>query len=372
MIDPIAARVGTAPGTLIHIGLRPEAPVRVRLIEFTADDFDERECAEEDLAAVCRAAGSTDRVSWIHVDGVHEASVIRTIGEALGIHPLTREDIMDATQRPKVEDYPAYRFLAVKMVHAEPAPAATGPDAVDADDDTDGTTGTWLHMQQVSIVAMKHLVVSFQERSGTTFDPLRNRIRTARGLVRTRGADYLAYALLDAIVDNYFLAIDTISDRADAIEEQLLEGSDEDLLAIIHSIRRDLIHLRHAVRPLRDVTLEVQSGASDLIQESTRVYLRDIHDHAVQALDLVETVRELIGSLRDHYMTLVSNRMNNVMKVLTVIGTIFLPLSFIAGVYGMNLNMPELQWPWAYPAVWGVMVTVAGSLLLYFNRKRWL
>ena len=363
---PITAQMGAAPGDLIHVGQAPDSAPHVSITEFTRDEYREEECPLDEslheLARHCAAAMQSEAVSWIDVHGIHDPAVIAMIGDAVGLHPLTGEDIMNALQRPKVEDFADYRFLAVKMARALPPP----------EDGEQPIPAAQIELQHISIVVTERVVISFQERATGAFDPVREHIRSARGQVRQRGADYLAYALLDAVVDQYFAATDAVSERIEAIEEELAEHPDEGILGEIHAVKRDLIHLRRAVWPLREVTLNLQSGPAKMVARSTRAYLRDIHDHTVQVIELVDTMRELIGGVRDYYMTVMSNRMNSVMKVLTVIGTIFLPLTFIVGVYGMNLAMPEVRWPWAYPAVWGVMVAIAAGLLIMFRKKRWL
>ena len=364
--SPITAQMGAAPGDLIHIGQAPDSAPRVSIMEFTRREYREEQCPLDEslheLARCCATAMQSEAVSWIDVRGIHDAAVIARIGDAVGLHPLTCEDIMNSSQRPKAEDFADYRFLAVKMARALPPP----------EDCEAPIPAAQIDLQHISIVVTERVVISFEERDTGAFDPVRQHVRTARGQVRQRGADYLAYALLDAVVDQYFAAINAVSERIEAIEEDLAEQAAEDMLGEIHSVKRDLIHLRRAVWPLREVSQSLQSDATRMVAKSTRAYLRDIHDHTVQVIELVDTMRDLIGGVRDYYMTVMSNRMNSVIRVLTVVGTIFLPLTFIVGVYGMNLAIPETRWPWAYPAVWAVMAAIAAGLLLVFRKKRWL
>lgn len=351
---PLSAKVGAAPGALIHVGAALEGKTLLSLMEFSERELAERDFGVDELAEVCAGARQAGSVTWINVTGTHDPAIIKAVSDGLQLHPLTAEDIMNASQRPKVEDFPDYRFLALKMVDVQEDEIA---------------------MEHVSIVVAKGLVVSFQERPGDVFDPIRERIRSGRGLVRHRAADYLAYALLDAIVDYYFVAMESLGDQIESIEERLLGDGDRDrdVLAEIYAVKRSLIHVRRAVWPLRSVVDLLEGDDSKLVSKSTRAYFRDIQDHVLQIIELVETSRELIAGVRDHHMTIVSNGMNTIMKVLTVIGTIFLPLGFIVGVYGMNFAvMPELQWRWGYAAIWLVMLVIVAGLLLFFRRKRWL
>ena len=280
-VNPITAQLGAAPGALIHIGQAPDAATRISLMEFTRDSFREQTCSAEALETCCREALRSEGISWINVDGIHDPAVIQSIGDALGLHPLTCDDIMNSSQRPKVEDFATYRFLAVKMARTTAGDVHAG--------------AALLRLQHISIVVTKQVVVSFQERASHAFDPVQERIRTGRGQVRYRGADYLAYALLDAVVDYYFAVTEAVSERIEAIEEQLSERADEEVLAEIHGVKRDLVHLRRAVWPLREVSTSLQSRATKQVAKSTLAYLRDIHDHTMQVLELVDTMRELIA-----------------------------------------------------------------------------
>ena len=363
--NSITGKLGAAPGALIHVGVETNTDIRITAIEFDRRELREYACPVEQLRAVCRAARESEPVTWINIDGISDAGIVKTVTDALELHPLTGEDIMNASQRAKAEEFDHYWFLALKMAHVEGATTATDSAA----NMQSAKSAIWF--EHLSLIASGGVIVTFQARTGDVFEPLRERIRTTRGQVRSRGLDYLAYALVDAVLDHYFAAIEAVSDRIEIAEDRML-AEDTDALADIHNVKRDLIHLRRAVQPMREVIVSMRDEWSDFISEKTRVYLSDVNDHSVQVLELIDTLRDLIASIRDHQMTVISTRMNQVMKVLSVIGTIFLPLTFIAGVYGMNFAMPEYEIPWGYAAIWGVMVVTSVVLLLIFRRKKWL
>lgn len=342
---------GTVPGTLIHTGVRTADSVQIRLIEYGPDII--RESDFEDIAGSLDIA-QAQTMSWVNVDGLHEVGVVESVGERFGIHRLVLEDILSTSQRSKVEDYGDHLFVILKMLSF--------------DRDTDSISA-----EQVSLVIGETFVFSFQERRGDVFEPVRERLRQGKGRIRSRGPDYLAYALMDTIVDSYFHILEAVGDRIEELEEQVLETPTLELLERIHHLRREMLILRRAVWPLRETLGQLYRGEIPLITPETGVFLRDVHDHAVQVIDTVESLREVISGAMDLYMSGVSNRMNEVMKVLTIIATIFIPLSFFAGVYGMNFqHMPELGLRWAYPALLAFMGVTAGGMLWAFRRKGWL
>jgi magnesium transporter len=265
------------------------------------------------------------------------------------------EDIMNTEQRPKIEDFDDYIFVVLKMLY------------YDNDEEE-------IKAEQISIIVRSNFVLSFQEREGDIFNPLRDRIRNAKGRVRKMGPDYLAYCLLDAIVDNYFVVLEKLGEQIEGMEEELVTNPTPVTLQRIHNLKREMIFLRKSVWPLREVVSRLERGESPLIKESTGIYLRDVYDHTIQVIDTIETYRDMLSGMLDIYLSSISNRMNQVMKVLTIIATIFIPLTFVAGIYGMNFEyMPELKWHWFYPkAFWLVMIGIAGVMLVYFRRKRWL
>jgi magnesium transporter len=342
---------GLPPGTLIHVGEERAEPVHITTMAYDEQRVDEQEVAD---IADCLALAAKPGVTWVNVDGVHEVEVVQQLGDCLFVEPLILEDILNTDQRPKVEDFEDYVFLVARMLRY------------------DGDDGG-LQVEQISLLLGPNYVISFQEKPGDVFDPVRARIRGARGRIRRMGADYLAYALVDALVDSYFLALERIGERIETIQDKLITDPRPETLRAIHDLKRDLIFLRKSVWPLREVTGTLERGETSLVGESVLIYLRDVYGHVIQVMDTVETFRDMINGMLDIYLSSISNRMNEVMKVLTIIATIFIPLTLITGVYGMNFqHMPELAWPLGYPLVWVVMLAIAGAMLLYFRRKKWL
>ena len=346
-----SAKAGLPPGSLVHIGeQRPEA-VQIRLLDYDGEGLRERQVARIEEAF---AFGATPVVTWIDIDGLHEVEVVRKLGEEFGIHPLVQEDILNATQRPKVEDHGSYLFIVAKMIYC-------------------GQNGR-IEAEQLSLVVGPNYVISFQEKAGgDIFEPLRERLRQNRGRIRQSGADYLAYTLLDMVVDHYFVVLEELGDQLEDLEDLILEKPEQNVLQAIQWVRRDVLFVRQAAWPLREVVNHLHREASVLVAQETRLYLRDIYDHLVQMIDAVELYRDMVVGLLDLYLFNLNNRMNEVMKVLTIFTSIFIPLTFIVGVYGMNFHhMPELDLPWAYPALWVVMIAVGVGMVLFFRRKKWL
>jgi magnesium transporter len=344
-------KAGRPPGTLVHVGEPRTAPIRIRLLEYTAETLVERELDGVADALACRDSAP---ISWIDLDGVHRFELLEQLGAGFGLHPLVLEDIVNTDHRPKVEDFDDYLFLVLKMPHYEAA-------------------GATVRLEQVSLVLGPSFVLSFQEQPGDVFEGIRQRLRSARGRIRKMGADYLAYALLDAVVDSYFAILEHLGDEIEHLEEQLIAQATPATLTAIHHFKREMILLRKAVWPLRELIAGLQRAESPLIRPATEVFLRDVYDHTVQIIDTVETLRDILSGLLDLYLSSISNRMNEVMKVLTIIATVFIPLTFLAGIYGMNFeHMPELRWRWSYPLLWLVMLALAGGMFCFFRRKRWL
>jgi magnesium transporter len=342
---------GLSPGTLVHIGEKKTEEVNISVI-----DYDESQIQEKDAATFgeCLPFKEKPTVTWINVIGIHDITVIEEFGKAFNIHPLLLEDIVHSDQRPKLEDYDDYLFLVLRMLrYDEPKEE--------------------LRSEQVSMILGPNFVVSFQEHEGDVFDPVRARIRNGKGKVRKMGCDYLAYALIDSIVDNYFLVLEKYGEKIEILQEEVLSHPTPDTLQVIHGTKRDMIFLRKSVWPLREAINALQRGESSLITDAVSVYLRDVYDHTIQVIDTIETFRDMISGTLDVYLSSVSNKMNEVMKVLTIIATIFIPLTFIAGIYGMNFKyMPELEWHWAYAFVWIIFVVLGILMLIGFRRKRWL
>ena len=297
---------------------------------------------------------NTPGVSWLDIDGVHQNETLESVGTQINLHPLVIEDIHNTYQRPKVEDYDDYLYIVLKMI-------SWGEDSKE------------IQAEQVSLILGPNYVLSFKEDPGDIFDPIRQRLREGKGRIRKLGADYLAYSLLDQVVDNYFHVLENLGEQIEDLEEELVTNPDASTMQTIHHLKRELIFLRKSVWPLREAISSLERGESDLFQPETLVYLRDVYDHTIQVIDTIETFRDMVSGMLDMYLSGISNRMNEVMKVLTIIATIFIPLTFIAGIYGMNfVNMPELQWPWGYFMVWGVMIAIVIVMVIYFKRKGWL
>jgi magnesium transporter len=337
---------GTSPGT-IHIDPDAPAPV-IRLIAYDAGGVTETAVVDPAEIEPHPAPGG---VIWVNVDGLGDEEVLRSIADRFGMHRLALEDVVNVHQRDKVESYPDHLFIVSRMVQVN-----------------DG-----VQSEQVSMFLGDGYLITFQETIGDVFDPVRERIRKGQGRIRTGGPDYLAYALLDAIVDHCFPVLEHYGERLDALEEEILSDPCQRTLAQVHGLKRELLALRRAVWPKREALSALVREPAARITDETRVYLRDCYDHAIQVLDITETYRELASGLVDAYISHVSHRMNEVMKVLTIIGTIFIPLTFLAGVYGMNFKvMPELGWKWGYPVLLLVMAAIAGGLLALFRRRKWL
>jgi magnesium transporter len=342
---------GLSPGTLLHVGKQKTNEVTITLLDYDGKGyFMERETA--DLAELAKAI-QTPAITWINVTGLHQITMMDGIGQAFGIHPLLLEDILDTGQRPKIEQSNDILILILK--------------AVCWDEVTDHT-----EVEQVSLVIGTTYVLSFLERPSDLFTPVYQRLREANGRIRQMGADYLVYALLDAIVDNYFLTLEQISDKIEQIEDDIIEDPTPKDIQTIHELRRELLDLRKAIWPLREIISSLYRGEFPQFQSETLLYVRDVYEHIIQVIDTLETFRDIVSGLLDMYLSTVSNKMNEVMKVLTIIATIFIPLTFITSLYGMNFQyMPELHWRMGYPFVWLTIILTSLGLILYFKRKGW-
>lgn len=348
-LTPKSHTVGAPPGTLIYTGEETTGRVRITLIEFNETEFFEQEFYSLDQ---CLAHVKPDMVKWINIEGIHDTGIIEKVGKMYNIHPLTLEDIVQVDQRPKFEDYEHYVVAIMKMLYYD----------------------TEIHSEQLAIVLLENTVISFQEpEGGDAFDVIRNRLRQSKGRIRRQGADYLAYCLIDALVDYYFTIIEAIGDKIEKIEEDIINNPKKTSLLHLYQMKREMIYLRKQVWPMRDMINNMVRSETALIKESSDIYLRDLNDHVTRIIDTVETYRDLLSGIMDIYLSTNSNRMNEVMKVLTIMSSIFIPITFIAGVYGMNFdNMPELHTKNGYFVTWGVMVAVVITLLIFFKRKKWL
>lgn len=342
---------GSPPGTLVHVGEKKTDETRLALLHYDADTLMERPLEHVDEALPLLKPGTT---TWINVDGIHDISLMETIGRQYRIHPLTLEDILNTTQRPKTEAFDDYLFIVIKMLHYD-----TEKDHISA--------------EQVSLILGRTVLISFQEDVGDVFTPVRERIRKGKERIRSGGCDYLAYALIDAIVDNHFVILEKVGQRLEVMEETIDADSDAGILDEIHAIRRELIYLRKQVWPLREIVAHLQHEGEPFMGEATGPFLRDVYDHTIQTIDTIESFRDILSGMQDLYLSIISNRMNEVMKVLTIMATIFIPITFIAGIYGMNFShMPELTWRWGYPVVWLVIIAVVVGMVVFFRRRKWL
>lgn len=340
---------GLPPGTVQQTQWGTSEKIKITMFE-----FDDKSYTETSLSSIrdCEEALKRQTIKWIDIDGIHQPGLIEEIGSIFKIHPLTLEDIVNTDQRPKFEDYSTYTLSVLRMIHYD----------------------TCVHSEQLAIIMLENVVLTFQEENGNDgFDPVRDRIRNSKGRVRKSGADYLAYALIDAVIDTYFSILEKVGDKIEELEDELINGEfEEDLIKHIHATKREMIMLRRNLWPTREMLTTMLRSEHQLFSQSTMLYVRDALDHTIRILETIETQRELLTELTEIFLSSNSNKMNEVMKVLTVISSLFIPVTFIVGVYGMNFEyMPELKSKWAYPAVWVVMIGTIGGMLFYFKKKKW-
>jgi magnesium transporter len=345
-------KAGLPPGTMIHVGEKRTESVTISLIKYNQEEV---EIFEGTSPGECKSDSAFNGVAWINVTGIHDLKIVETLGRIFDLHPLVLEDIVHAGQRPKVEDHERYLFIVLKMLMYE-------------------REQEQVLAEQVSLIVGENYVLSFQETAADVFDPVRNRIASGKGRkMRRSGSDYLAYALMDSIVDQYFTILEHYGEKVEALQEEVLASPTPGTLGTIQEAKRDMVLLRRSVWPLREALSTMERGGSSLITQEVVLYLRDVYDHTIQVIDGIEAFRDTLAGTLDIYLSSVSNKMNEVMKVLTIIATIFIPLTFIAGIYGMNFEtMPELKWGWGYPAVMLIMLGLALVMLVLFKRKHWL
>jgi magnesium transporter len=348
---------GLEPGRVIFIGKQKVEKPIIRVINYNESSLEELEVDSPLECLPCREKSS---VTWMNIDGLHDVSIIEKIGEHFGVHSLLLEDITNTGQRPKLEISDDSIFLTLKMLYLE-------------------ESEKHLVSEQFSFLIGVNYVISFQERVGDVFEPVRRRLRKSKSRSNFIRPDYLGYTLIDSIVDNYFVVLEDIAAQIEQVEDAVIERPDPADLATIHDLKRQLILMRKATWPLREVIGGLERSDSPLIDPTTRLFLRDLYEHTVQVIDTVEIFREMVSGLLDIYLSSLSNRMNEVMKVLTIIATIFIPLGFLAGVYGMNFdtsvspfNMPELSFRYGYLIFWGVALLIGGGLFTLFKKKRWI
>ena len=352
-----SATTGQPPGTLVYVGKE-----RTRKVKISIMNYNEKKLVEKEVRKIddCFLYTAKPSITWINIDGVHKTDIIEKVGDHFKLHPLILEDIVNTGQRPKLEDFDDYLYIVLKMFYYS-------------------EKKNEVLSEQISLILGSNYVISFQEEGEDIFNLIRDRLRKGKGRIRKMGADYLAYALIDAVVDNYFVILEKFGERIEEMEDRLVTEPTPEKLQTIQKLKREIILLRKSVWPLRELVNGLERGESKLIKKGTGIFLRDVYDHTIQVIDTIETYRDMISGMVDLYLSSISNKMNQVMKILTIIATIFIPLTFIAGIYGMNFdpksspfNMPELGWYWGYVSVWVVMIGVAIIMIIYFRRKRWL
>jgi magnesium transporter len=345
-----------SPGSAIFTGDKKVEEIVISIFNYDEHQFEEKKIENiEELKSLKDKAKNL----WVNVAGLHDVTIIEKVNEIFGVHSLVIEDILNVNHSPKIEEHDNFLFLILKMI------------------DFDKVKHEF-NIEQVSVILGKNFVITFQENIGDVFEVIRERIRTAKGRIRKAGADYLMYRLLDSIVDNYFITLEYVDDKIEFVEEKLLEATEDSYLKEIHNLRKDILKLRRAVYPMRDMTYYLQRGENPLIQKSTLIFMRDLNDHIANNIETIENYREIINGVLEVHLTNASHRMNQVIKLLTMISTIFIPLTFIVGIYGMNFNtqvsifnMPELNWKYGYLFVMVVMFAIAVSLVIFFKRKKW-
>jgi len=356
LFQKVSHKAGFMPGSPVFVGDKKAEEIRITAIDYNADIFEIKaiEKVEE-----CFPFKEKPTITWINVDGLHDVTVIQELGKCYDWHPLIVEDILNTHQRTKMDVFDDYIFISLKML-------------------TYNSEAKTLAAEQVSLLAGDNYVITFQEKEGDIFDPLRTRIENSKGRIRKVGADYLAYALIDSIVDNYFRVLESIGEVMEEMEEELVTNPMPDTLQRMHDLKKEMIYIRKSVWPLREIISGLQREETPLIKEATYIYIRDLYDHTIQVIDTVETFRDMISGMLDVYLSSISNKMNEIMKVLTIFAVIFIPLTFIAGIYGMNFNpekspfnMPELNWYLGYPFALCLMIIVGVGMLFYFRKKKW-
>jgi magnesium transporter len=350
MVKKRSVKAGLPPGSLVYVGDKGAGKARITVVEYQEGMV--REASVSELTE-CFPCSDATTVTWIDVNSVHQVELVAKVGECFGLHPLVVEDILNTDQRPKLEVFGEYLYIVFRAFSCNGGHCP-------------------METEQISLILGPNFVISFQEKESKVFDKILERIRTGKGRTVKSGADYLAYSLIDTIVDEYFIVLEHLGERMEALEDALVAHPASQTLREIQLLKRDLISIRRSIWPLREVLNNMQREGSALITETTRVYLRDVYDHAIHAIDTLEIFREMISGMFDIYLSSASNRLNEVMKVLTIIATIFIPLTFIVGLYGMNFRyMPELRWRWGYPLVLLLMTAISGYMLYFFKKKKW-
>jgi len=351
LIKNISKKIGLSPGNLTFVGKKKVEKIKISILDYDSTNFSEKEAKRIEE---CFPFKETPTITWLNIDGLHDIDLIDKIGKHYEIHPLVLEDILNTGQRPKIEVFDDYIFITIKML-------------------TFDEKEFKIVSEQISLILGKNFVISFQEKTGDILDPVRERIRKGKGRIRKMNSDYLTYALLDIIIDYYFSILEKVGEKIENFEEELMSEPKSDTLNEIYRLKREVLYLRKSVWPLRESVNKLERSESSLINKKTTPYLRDLYDHTIQVIDTVETSRDLLSGMLDLYLSSVSNKMNEVMKVLTIFAAIFIPLTFIAGIYGTNFEfIPELKWHFGYFAMWGVMIIIGIGLLFFFKKRKWI
>jgi len=352
VLSSAADKSGLPPGTLIHIGEKHESECKISVTQYNADTLLRHEIAS---ISELKQLQNSKLITWVNVDGLSDTHIVESIGQELNIHPLVLEDILSTHQRPKLEEYEDFLYLVIKGIDIKP-----GKDFS-------------LQYEQISILLLANYVITFKEKADNTFDPIYSHLQNRNGRLRQLGSDYLAYVILDTIVDEYFVVEDSLDEIIDPLEDNILFNSSKEMLQTVQQIRRGLISMKRNISPLRELLATIQRTDIPLLQERNLHYYGDVYDHVLRVTDSLESYRERISAMHDIYLSSISNKMNETMKILTIFASIFIPLTFIAGIYGMNFeHMPELKWRWAYPALWIVFITIGVGLLVIFKKKKWM
>jgi magnesium transporter len=347
----MARKVGMPPGSLVYTGDKGHLAAKITITRYNEQTIVERPV---DSFTECQLSGDPGEVTWINVTGISKVTDLENLGECFKIHPLVLEDILEVGQRPKVEDYDEYLYIVLNSIRP-------------------GADGEELAAEEISLVLGPHYLLSFYSGADDLFVSVRERLLQAKGRVRKLGADYLAYTLIDLVVDNYFIELEKFGDQMEALEDEVVANPTPRTLRDVHRFKNDMIMLRKSLWPLREVIARLERRESPLISEALGNYFRDVYDHTIIAIDTVETYRDILSGMLDIYLSSMSNRLNSIMKVLTIIATIFMPLTFITSLYGMNFkHMPELQWEYGYFMVLGAVFVIALSMVEYFRRKGWI
>ncbi|MDN4185836.1 MAG: magnesium/cobalt transporter CorA [Dehalococcoides mccartyi] len=344
-------KAGMLPGSVVFIGEGKTEPASLSLSSYTPDAY--QPLPLKTLADCSTQVKQSGGIVWVKVSGLQDTAMVEELGKCFNLHPLTLEDVVNTEQRPKLEDYGNYLFAVIKALHWDSELKKT-------------------RSEHVSLILGKNFLISFQEHQSDIFNPIHQRLQSDNGRIRKLGADYLLYSILDIIVDGYFSLIEGFGDYLDEIEEQLLSSPSSQTLKQISEAKKEMLFIRKSIWPVRETVAAIERSETPLIDKSSHIYFRDIYDHLIQQIDTGETYRDMLSNMIDIYLSSLSNRMSEVMKVLTIFASIFIPLTFIVGIYGMNFDIPELRFSWGYPGILLFMLAIALVLVLFFKRKKWL